>query len=268
MLGQIVRAQFDMGHAIDEVIRHGGNAAPARDQLKALGVLQHRIGKADSAALATMSSMIASAVAETRAMIQQASSAASVQITAELQELKEASSAGRESVNRFVHDFYDEKKFDPYLRFSSQQDEEDYRRRQAENKRAIELALAKHTPEGNLEAVALAKRQVEDAGAHGADQSPDYATQMKSLNEAQERLSTAIKTNGGNTDRADAILATKLDERLDGKQSPAQQEKHDAELSDVFAALKSAGVTTRVADAEKSGHGLSVAKPASAIALT
>jgi hypothetical protein len=95
--------------------------------------------------------------------------------------LHEASEAAHHKVATFVHDFYVRKIFDPYLRFGSPEDEAAYRKREAERERAIKEALAEGTPEGNLRASQLAVEQLKDAGAHGADRSPQYQPALDAL---------------------------------------------------------------------------------------
>ncbi len=106
--------------------------------------------------------------------------------------LQQASEAARGSVTDFMHAYYDEHKFDAYLEFASTQDRDEYRRREEERKRAIDTAMAEHTPEGNLQANKLAIEQLKDAGAHGADRSRDYQPTLEKLEHNERDLSQAI----------------------------------------------------------------------------
>lgn len=106
--------------------------------------------------------------------------------------LREASVAAHQTVDNFERDFYGRKIFDPYLKFASTQDEDEYRRREQERQRAIEKAQAENTPEGNLRATKLAIAQLEDAGAHGADRSPDYRRTLDGLKHSERTLDARL----------------------------------------------------------------------------
>ena len=85
--------------------------------------------------------------------------------------LAEASQNARAAVTDFTNDYFRDRKFDAYLTFKSEEDEREFRKREAERQRAIEEASALHTPAGDARALELSRAQLEDAGAHGAHSS-------------------------------------------------------------------------------------------------
>ena len=107
--------------------------------------------------------------------------------------LQAASDAARRQVAQFEQDFYEKKIFDPYLRFASPDDEEAYRKREAERHAEIKAANDKGTPQGSLEASRLALDQLNDAGAHGADRSPDYQPKLDAMRSARAQLAAATE---------------------------------------------------------------------------
>lgn len=209
--------------------------------------------------MASVAASVADVTTQALSMAERSAVAAhaSVHVT---RAVAEASAHARETVQNFIHDFYEAKKFDPYLRFSSLEDEQAYREREAANLRAIQEAQSQKTPEGDLEAAALARRQLADAGDHGADKSPDFTKTMDGLNTGYDRLHAAVKAKGGDTGRADAIRSTPTAESLDVHEAgnPPSTAQRD-ELIDVLATLRSAGVTINTA-APDQGHGLSLGK--------
>tara|TARA_R110002051_G_scaffold269600_1_gene329788 strand:+ start:4120 stop:4803 length:684 start_codon:yes stop_codon:yes gene_type:complete len=152
-----------------------------------LAGLQHRIEHAHGGGLAAIRAEVMASVAASQTLAQQARSTVASAQTAEMA-LHEASAVAHREVASFVHDFYEQKIFDPYLRFASPEDEAAYRQREEAYQRAINAASAAGTPEGNLQATRLAVAQLEDAGAHGADASPDYAPTLAGLRTAERGL--------------------------------------------------------------------------------
>jgi hypothetical protein len=193
-----------------------GNAiTQAEAQLRGLALLQKRVDHASPASLAAIRAEVAASVAATQSFVQQMQGTGSA-VTAEKAALQQASNAARGSVTDFIHDYYDQKKFDRYLQFASVEDEQEFRRREEERKRAIDKALAEHTPEGNLQANKLAIDQLKDAGAHGADRSPDYQPTLDRLGHANHDLSKAI--NGAQNQTVVKSAAASLDP--DAAQTP------------------------------------------------
>jgi len=169
--------------------------------------------------------------------------------------LEQASQASRATTAAFMHDYYERKMFEPYLRFASLNDEEEYRRREDERRRAIEKALAEHTPEGNLRANQLAIEQLKDAGAHGADKSPQYQPTLKSLTGAGNALASQIAAAKGEGQSSD-VAAEPTDKANPSSQVP----------EDVIARLRAAKASA--ADDLAKGHGLSTGNsPSSGLSI-
>lgn len=191
---------------------------------------------------------IASAIADIRAYTSDARAAATGQSADQTGvALRDASNAARQSVADFERDFYGRRIFDPYLRFASAEDEDAYRRREEERQRAIDKALAEASPEGNLRANGLAIEQLRDAGAHGADRSPEFNRWRTELLGREHRLKQAIDGT-----QLTAVTAARADAR--DSQAP------DAKVSpDLLAAFRQSG--TAVADQTGAGHGLNIKAP-------
>lgn len=250
MLGQIVGAQFELERAIAELTRSGASAGLAQGQLQALAKLQRQIGDAGGPALASLRAEIATTVSESRAIIQQGANAARGAEAAEIETLATASAAARATAQSFMHDFYERKIFDPYLRFSSVEDEAEYRKREGAYRKAIDAELAKNTPEGDLAATKLARSQLADAGAHGADASPEFADRMASLDGGIDRLGSAIKSS--RTERPLTVGTNTVE-----KKAATSTPQTVAPLADVLATLQAAGISG-IAQADQAGHGLVV----------
>ena len=157
-------------------------------------------GKASAADLEQISSALQAA--------QTASSAASLLSTvpgSPQEHLRDARRQAQQTIAELDDDLYKRKIFDGFLKFSSDEDERAYRKREEENRRALAAARAKGTPEGDLEALAIERRQLLDAGAHGADRSEEWLQRMKQSEEVNGNLRTAMRENGNDTKAADAI---------------------------------------------------------------
>jgi hypothetical protein len=159
--------------------------------LQGLSQLQQRIANAGPGDLISIRAEVAASVAATQALAQQTQPGTTAFQSAQLA-LYEASAAADRSVRDFTRDFYERRIFDPYLKFASAADEEAYRQREAERQREIEKARAEHTPEGELRAVNLSIDQLDDAGAHGADRSPEFKPHKDALLKSRDALTRAI----------------------------------------------------------------------------
>jgi hypothetical protein len=120
-------------------------------------------------------------------------------------ELAQADAEARHCVAGFMDDYYKKRTFDPWLRFTSDEDRDEFRRREAERQAAIEHAQREGTPKGDLEANKLAIAQLQDAAAHGATASPDYAGTLERLEAAKARLSAQLETSDPKKDAADRL---------------------------------------------------------------
>lgn len=225
---KIAGAQADIESKLSDLRNALGSAASgsaitqAEAQLRGLALLQKRVDHASPANLAAIRAEVAASVAATQAFVQQMQGAGSA-VTAEKAALQQASEAARGSVNDFIHDYYDQKKFDRFLQFASVEEEQEYHRREEERHRAIEKAEAEHTPEGDLKALNLSIAQMKDAGAHGADQSTDYKSTLNNLETHKQELERRMPQPAA----APAEVQSQ-------KQQPA---------SDAMSALRAAGVS-------------------------
>ena len=193
--------------------------------------------------LSAIRAEVAASVAATQALVQQTQSGSSLVLSAQAA-LVAASEAARRTTTDFMHDYYDRHLFDRYLKFASTEDEEEYRRREQERKAAIEKAQAEHTPQGDLRANKLAIEQLKDAGAHGADQSPDYKPELDRLKGSQTSLERAI----GQPAKAAA------QDRISAATSGTADAPGNAGLSpDLIAGLKNVGITP---PSQIDGHGV------------
>lgn len=191
---------------------------------------------------AQIASVVATASATARQAEQATSNGAGGAVS-----LATASQAARQAVTDFENEYH--RKLDPYLHFASPEDEERYRREEAERKAEIEKAMALHTPQGDLRANKLALDQLNDAGVHGATASPDFETMRQRLQASQTTLSAAITS----ADPARAQAAPDAGTRdIADDVSPSVSVP-----SSVLAALRS----VKPADPSTEGHGVSTSKP-------
>lgn len=157
----------------------------------------------------------------------------------------QASQMVREAVADFEDDYFKKRKFDAYLQFTSEEDERAFRERERERQAEIQKALAQHTPEGDLRAGMLAEEQLRDAGAHGADRSPDFQPLLDKVASSNAALATQVEATNGK--RAEAGAPQKADP-LD---APAGASSIPPEL---LASLRASGL--KVPDQEGTGHGI------------
>ena len=217
-------------------------------QLGALLALKRQLASASPATLAMVRAEIAACVATASGIAQQAQAATTGSAQGAAAELMAASSAARAVVTSFTHDFYEKKIFDPYLAFASAEDEKAYREREAVREKAIKDALALDTPEGNARALAISRDQLRDAGAHGADKSPDYQQLADGLASSDAQFKEkmgAAKAEQGRQERA-AITGD----------VPATPTGEATITADLLAKLRKSGMTA--ATVEHGGHGLAV----------
>lgn len=241
LLGQLMAAQFEIEAAMNEM---EGNAAALSDgkaQLQLLSALQRQIGVASPTALAGMRGEIIATASAAQTVVQQSRAAA---LTSErMAELQNVTNATRQTIQNVAEDLFEKKKLDPYLQFQSAEDEAEYRKREAERKAYIDAELAKGTPEGALNASNAAKAQIKDAGAHGADRSPEYADMLAATDKAEQALRSAMSS-----------------ERQRAGEKAGSPKAHD-DLNDVLSAFRDAGVTTAETPSLDPAHGLAQGKP-------
>lgn len=155
-------------------------------ELTGLRQLVRRIGNASPADLSAMRAEIAAAVTTAQAVVQQGRAAATAETAAVL---AEATLAARREVTELMRDLHH---FDPYLRFSTPEDETAYRKREAERRVYIEAEQAKGSLQGDLNAINTAMAQLDDAGKHGASESPDFADRVARISGARNKVAAAL----------------------------------------------------------------------------
>lgn len=221
----------------------------AESNLAAILALKRQLSTASGSQLSAIRAQIAVAVSSAASTAHQAQQAAASACTGPIS-MASARQAAHEAVNEFEDAYFKQRKFDPYLHFESDDDEREYRRREAERHQEIEKAQALHTSAGDLRAVELSHDQLVDAGAHGADRSPDFAPLFAKVTAAKHDLQTAIIAQ----DQQEAA-----EKRLGAAQTATPAEDAPSIPPEVLAALRA----VKSPDADGAGHGLG-AKPASA----
>ncbi|WP_263588661.1 hypothetical protein [Sphingopyxis sp. GC21] len=217
-------------------MRNGAGTGVAQSQLLKVGQLMRAIGSADASTLVAMQASVAGLVGEAQAIAQEGRDAANRADGGDT--LTAIDARTRATVQRIGNDVFARKVFDPYLRFDSAEDEEAYRKREAEREATIKRELAKGTPEGNRNAAALLEEQILDAGAHGANASPDYTPMLNDAQKARAELGAALERE------ASKSLPT-----------PAKPAQSNDPMDDIMASLQAAGVVSGE-ERQTSGHGL------------
>lgn len=244
LLGQLVAAQFEIEAALKEA---GGNVGAAKEgvaQLELLNALQRQIGSANPTALAAMRSGIIATVSAAQAVAHQTRTGAD---DSKIANLTDVTNNTRKTLRNLADELFEQKKLDPYLQFQSADDEAEYRKREAERKAYIDRELAKGTPEGALNANLAFKAQLKDAGAHGAEASPDYAAMLAKAEEAERGLRSAMPN----------APTPSVEQPKSGTKA--------TELDDIMAAFRDAGVSKIVIEDKPPAHGLAQGKLAEQI---
>lgn len=240
---QLLHAQAQIQDQIAQLQRLGAAdlLAAAEGQSHVLATVQQRLASG-AVGVADLRAEVTAAVANLAATTTLIQGAAAARHAETERTLREASAQARQTVEGFMQAYYEDRIFDPYLRFASVEEERAYREREAERARAIEAELAKGTPEGDRHALALMRKQLEDAGQHGADQSPDYDQWMRKAYEGE------------------AVLAAAQSAEPQPDQSASMPDPLDNIAPDttvdpaIAAAFQSAGVT--LTPATTTGHGV------------
>jgi hypothetical protein len=144
---------------------------------------------------------------------------------AQIAEVKASSADTRQEVESLGRDLFDRHIFDRYLHFSSPGDEAEFRKRQAADQKYVADQLARHTPEGNLNAGGGMIDSMLDLHAHGAGDSPEFMPRWNALVAKTERQRAAMRAAGQSTEEYDRNLNTSVRRFL-------KDEKHmtDAEI--------------------------------------
>jgi len=245
LLGQLVAAQFDLESTLAELSRNGASTDAVRSSLEALGDLQRQVGTTNPARLELLRSEIAAGATNARAIAQQ--TRASSQTESAEHALASVDARTRATVQRLAFDLFERRALDPYLQFASAEEEAEYRRREAERKAYIERELARGTPEGNLNAATATVAQIDDAGANGADRSPDYDKMRADAISALDQQLAAMRRVGVESPAVEAV-------------DPERAESPKSDLDEIAAIFNAAGVLPPPHEAEPaSGHGLNTA---------
>jgi hypothetical protein len=226
----------------------GSILAEGHAQRQLLAQIERSLASGVALPSASARNEIASVIASATHLGQQARAASEVRTGAEL---ATAQMRTRATVMDISRDIYERRIFDPYLRFASLEEEAAYREREETNRRAIEEALVQGTPEGDLRAARLIRGQLADAGAHGADASPEFSGRMSRINRDIEDLERAA----GTSERSQSETRHESDRTELAPQSPPPAS--DDQLASVLATFRTAGIEGGVTT-DSSAHGLNV----------
>ena len=211
----MLAAQAELAATLADLRRSAGEGTDAgliaecEDQRGALLALQQGLASASPAALQTMRREVAAAIGASQGVLQQVR-AATAGAAGESAQLAAAGAATRREVQSLHADLFERRIFDGNLRFTSNEDEEAYRQREAENRKTMERQLAANTPEGNLNAAGTAMGQMLDAHAHGAGASPDFLPRWNRLVDTTHKHREALRNEGRATDEFDRNLASSV----------------------------------------------------------
>ena len=187
--------------------RAGADAASiaqGTDQLQVIASLMRNVGTASPGNLAAFREQVATVIAQSTAAVSAARDAAAATMSAG--EVARISAETRRQTEELSRDMYERRIFDPYLKFASAEEEDAYRRREAEAKRYMDAELAKGTPEGDLNAAGAAQGQMLDAAAHGAADSPEFKERWEALEKTAREQREAVRASGGSTEEYDRRL--------------------------------------------------------------
>lgn len=134
-----------------------------------------------------------------------------------MESLAATSAATRDETRSLAHDVFARRIFAPFLRFESAEDEEAFRKREADAHKYIEAQLARGTPEGNLNAGGGMLGHMLDAHAHGAGDSPEFMPRWNALAEKLERQRAAMHAAGQSTEECDRNLVASVRQYLKEK---------------------------------------------------
>ena len=154
--------------------------------------------------MASMRGDIAATVAACQTAAQQARAAAD---ETNVSNLSNYAQSARNAVNDVMRGMKD---FDRDLHFANAQDEAEYRRREDERRAYIDAELARHTPQGDLNASGGAVGQMADAAAHGAAANPEFQRRWDNLLASTEALRAELLREGKDVSEFDKHLREDL----------------------------------------------------------
>lgn len=239
----IVTAQIHIANAIAELARIGADSSALTNQSQALQQLQRTVGSANLGSLLALRGEVATAATSATALANQAIATAANAAAANANQTPAL--RARANIEALQRDLFENHVLDPYLQFTSAEDEEAYRQRERARKEEADRAMALGTPKGDRRAAELQQDQLRDAGAHGADRSPDYAGMVQRANAAMADLQPPRQATEQSAPNAGAQPVQ------EGRPSPS-----DDGLGDILATLKATGVTTPATQASDAGHGV------------
>ena len=208
-LADIQRALSSLG---DDRAAHGRLSAAA-DRLSAIvsqltQAVNSHVFPLRGADLVAIGSAVQSG--EANAALGEASSTPTGMSAALAANVAATSAETRSETESLARDVFDRHMFDPYLHYSSAADEEESRKRQAEDRKYIAAQLARHTPEGDLNASGGMIDSMLDLHAHEAGNSPEFMPRLNALTEKAQRQHDAMKAAGQSTKEFDGRLDTSL----------------------------------------------------------
>lgn len=218
LLAQIRSAQAD----IDQLLAQFGNdagtiLADAQSQRGLLVNLERTLTTGTTTFAASIRNEIAGTIAVAVNLGQQARSANDQRASIELAAAQAASRTQVQAIMRNMH------RFDPYLEFTSPEEEASYRRRESDRRSYIEQQQGRGTPEGDLNASAAAIGQMADAGMQGAATSPEFRQHWDELVASTRQLREQVQRNGGSTQEFDDRLRAELRSVLRARGVPEAQ---------------------------------------------
>lgn len=214
-LGRLLAAQSELEAQLDALRRAGSEGAAhsliaaCTDQLSSLSALQASLSSAGPGELASLRPAVAATVAASTSAAQQARSGATG-AAPESAQLAATGGAVRRELAALNADLFERRIFDPCLTFASKDDEEAYRRREAEARAYIERQLAVGSREGELNAAGATMDRMLDAHAHGADSSAEFLPRWNRLVETTHKHREAMRAEGYSTEEFDRNLASSV----------------------------------------------------------
>jgi hypothetical protein len=242
LLGKLLAAQVSLETQLAELNRTGENqnlATECTAQLGALYALQNGIVAATATMLSNLRVEVTATVAASAVTVKQVQAALNSGVASESAQLAASSATTRRELLTMHSDLFERRIFDKYLTFTSEEDEQAYRRREAEGRRYIEQQLATNTPEGNLNAAGGTIDRMLDAHTHGAGDSPEFMPRWNRLVETTRNQRAALRQEGRSTEEFDRNLVNSVRRFLRGKDlSDSEIEARLATSADPLEAAK------------------------------
>lgn len=223
LTARLAVAHADLERQVIEFSRAAGGAGGegrASEQLAMLASLQRHIIAATPAALAALQTSVRTQVAITQSITASLRADTPSREAIRTAQFAAINADTRGTVESLSADLYEQRIFDPYLKFDSPEDEAGYRQREADTRRYAAEQLAKNTPEGTLNAGGALAGQMLDAEAHGAGESPDFAPRWNELREQLREQRLMVEAEGLSTEEYDRNLQASVRRFLKAKGVP------------------------------------------------